>query len=87
MTLWLWEFKSPPRYHEFLFGLIAQLVERYIRIVEVGGSNPLESTNKKPVLVTDSCLLLCCFKKIFRLWRFVFRSKPWVKFFIKVDTW
>ena len=32
------------------FGAIAQLVARYIRIVEVRGSNPLSSTPKKSFL-------------------------------------
>lgn len=32
-------------------GPVAQLVERYIRIVEVGGSNPPRSTSKNYLLL------------------------------------
>ena len=41
-------------------GALAQLVARYIRIVEVSGSNPLCSTTKKPLKSQDFegfCLL------------------------------
>ena len=34
-------------------GALAQLVARYIRIVEVSGSNPLCSTTKKPLKLLD----------------------------------
>ena len=41
-----WKFESSYAHHFFHgFGVVAQLIERYVRIVEVVGLSPISSTN------------------------------------------
>ena len=42
-TLEVRVFLRPPK----SFGVVAQLIERYVRIVEVVGLSPISSTNKR----------------------------------------
>ena len=44
-------------YNTFVFGIVAQLGERSVRIREVEGSNPFRSTNKKREALASLFLL------------------------------
>ena len=47
-TLEVRVFLCPPYTKKQNFGVVAQLIERYVRIVEVVGLSPISSTKKSP---------------------------------------
>lgn len=62
MAVMPWKFESSYPHHtlpkalygkSFIFGVVAQLIERYVRIVEVVGLSPISSTRIKSANFAD----------------------------------